>query len=133
LCDTCQRVKAEHQRPAGLLQPLKIPKWKWGEIGMDFIVSLPHTQAGYDSVWVIMDRLTKVAHFILVDEDIPTHDDSPVAIEGPITRAHARQLQYQVKLFLSSTLLVNFRIDCYLMKFLLFGMKDKHMRDLRTS
>jgi hypothetical protein len=66
LCDTCQRVKAEHQRPAGLLQPLKIREWKWEEIGMDFIVGLPHTQAGYDSIWVIVDRLTKVAHFIPV-------------------------------------------------------------------
>jgi hypothetical protein len=59
-------VKAEHQRPARLLQPLKIPEWKWKEIRMDFIVGLPHTQAGYDSIWVIVDRLTKVAHFILV-------------------------------------------------------------------
>jgi hypothetical protein len=45
LCDTCQRVKGEHQRPAGLLQPLKIPERKWEEIGMDFIVGLPRTQA----------------------------------------------------------------------------------------
>jgi hypothetical protein len=66
LCDTCQRVKEEHQRPAGLLQPLKIPEWKWEEIGMDFIVGLPHTQAGNDSIWAIVDRLTKVAHFIPV-------------------------------------------------------------------
>jgi IS30 family transposase len=66
LCDTCQRVKAEHQRPAGLLQPLKIPEWKWEEIGMDFIVGLPRSQAGYDSIWVIVDHLTKVAHFIPV-------------------------------------------------------------------
>jgi hypothetical protein len=63
LYDTCQRVKAEHQRPAGLLQPLKIPEWKWEEISMDFIVGLPRTQSGYDSIWVIMDRLTKVTHF----------------------------------------------------------------------
>jgi hypothetical protein len=66
LCDTCQWVKAEHQRPVGLLQPLMIPEWKWEEIGMDFKVGLPRTQAGYDSIWVIVDRLTKVAHFILV-------------------------------------------------------------------
>jgi len=66
ICDTCQRVKAEHQRPAGLLQPMKIPEWKWEEVGMDFIVGLPRTQSGYDSIWVIVDRLTKVAHFILV-------------------------------------------------------------------
>jgi hypothetical protein len=66
LCHTCQKVKAEHQRPAGLLQPLKIPKWKWEEIGMDFIVGLPCTRAGYDSIWVIVHRLTKAAHFIPV-------------------------------------------------------------------
>jgi hypothetical protein len=59
-------VKAEHQRPAGLLHPRKIPEWKWEEIGMDFIVGLPRTSAGYDSIWVIVDRLTKVAHFIAV-------------------------------------------------------------------
>jgi hypothetical protein len=66
LCDTCQRVKAEHQRPVGLLQPLKILEWNWEEIGMDFIVELPRTQAGYDSIQVIVDRLTKVVHFIPV-------------------------------------------------------------------
>ena len=66
ICDTCQRVKAEHQRPAGLLQPMKIPEWKWEEVGMDFIVGLPRTHRGYDSIWVIADRLTKVAHFIPV-------------------------------------------------------------------
>jgi hypothetical protein len=66
LCDTCQRVKAEHQRPVGLIQPLKIPEWKWEETGMDFIAGLPRTQAGYDLIWVIVDHLTKVAHFIPV-------------------------------------------------------------------
>jgi hypothetical protein len=66
LCDTCQRVKARHQRPVELLQPLKVPEWKLKEIGMDFIVGLPHTQAGYDLIWVIVDRLTKFAHFIPV-------------------------------------------------------------------
>jgi hypothetical protein len=65
LCDICERVKAEHQRPAGLLQPMKTLEWKWEEIRMDLIVGLPRTQAGYDSIWVIVDCLTKVAHFIL--------------------------------------------------------------------
>ena len=64
---TCQRVKAEHQRPAGLLQPLKIPEWKWEEISMDFIVGLPRTQSGYESIWVIVFHLSKVVHFILVN------------------------------------------------------------------
>jgi hypothetical protein len=66
LYDTCLRVKVEHKRPAGLMQPLQVPEWKWEEIAMDFIVELPRTQSGYDSIWVIVDRLTKVAHFILV-------------------------------------------------------------------
>ena len=64
LCDTCQRVKDEYQRPSGLLQPLKVPEWKWYEVGMDFIIGLPCTRKGYDSIWVIVDRLTMVAHFI---------------------------------------------------------------------
>ena len=71
LCDVCQRVKAEHQRPAGLLQPLKVPEWKWEEISMDFIVGLPRTRDGYDSIWVIVDRLTKVAHFIPMKTTYP--------------------------------------------------------------
>jgi hypothetical protein len=66
MCDVCQRVKAEHQRPVGLLYPLKIPEWKWEEIGMDFITGLPRTSKGYGSIWVIVDRATKVAHFIPV-------------------------------------------------------------------
>jgi hypothetical protein len=48
-CDVCSRVKAEHQKPAGLLQPLKVPDWKWDQIGMDFITGLPRTKSGYDS------------------------------------------------------------------------------------
>ncbi|WVZ97914.1 hypothetical protein U9M48_043416 [Paspalum notatum var. saurae] len=64
VCDTCQRVKAEHQRPADLLQPLKIPEWKWEKISIDFIVGLPRTLKGYNSIWIVVDRLTKVSHFI---------------------------------------------------------------------
>jgi hypothetical protein len=66
LRDVCNRVKAEHQKPAGLLQPLPIPEWKWDNVGMDFITGLPRTKSGYDSIWVVVDSLTKVAHFILV-------------------------------------------------------------------
>jgi hypothetical protein len=65
-CDTCQRIKAEHQKPVGLLQPLPIPVWKWDEVGMDFVVGLPKTLKGHDSIWVIVDRLIKVAHFLPV-------------------------------------------------------------------
>jgi hypothetical protein len=65
-CDTCRRIKADHLRPAGNLQPLSIPEWKWENICMDFIVGLPRTSRGYNSIWVIVDRLTKSAHFIPV-------------------------------------------------------------------
>jgi hypothetical protein len=66
LCDVCNRVKAEHQKLANLLQPLPIPEWKWDNVGMDFITGLPRTKSGYASIWVVVDRLTKVAHFIPV-------------------------------------------------------------------
>jgi hypothetical protein len=54
-CDTCQRVKSEHQCSSRLLQPLKVHEWKLEEIDMNFIVGLPRTQMGYDSIWVIVD------------------------------------------------------------------------------
>jgi hypothetical protein len=63
-CDVCQRVKVEHLKPAGTLQPLPIPSWKWKEIGMDFITGLPRSSQGYDFIWVIVDQLTKSAHFL---------------------------------------------------------------------
>jgi hypothetical protein len=65
-CDTYRRIKADHLRPVGNLQPLSIPEWKWENICMDFIVGLPRTSRGYNSIWVIVDRLTKSAHFIPV-------------------------------------------------------------------
>jgi hypothetical protein len=65
-CDTCSRVKIEHQKFVGLLKPLEIPVWKWEDISMDFIVGLLRTPKGNDSIWVIVDRLTKVAHFVPV-------------------------------------------------------------------
>ncbi|GJY66003.1 putative nucleotidyltransferase, ribonuclease H [Tanacetum coccineum] len=63
-CLTCAKVKAEHQRPSGLLQQPEIPEWKWEHITMDFVMGLPRTSSGYDSIWVIVDRLTKSAHFL---------------------------------------------------------------------
>jgi hypothetical protein len=65
-CDICQRVKASHLRTAGILQPLPIPSWKWEDISMDFIIGLPNTFQRHDSIWVIVDRLTKTAHFLPV-------------------------------------------------------------------
>jgi hypothetical protein len=65
-CDTCQQVKASHLKVAGTLQPLPIPSWKWEDVSIDFIVVLPNTSQKHDSIWVIVDRLTKIAYFIPV-------------------------------------------------------------------
>jgi hypothetical protein len=63
-CDICRKVKADYMKPGGLLQPLSISDWKWDNISMDFVVGLPLTARKFDSIWVIVDQLTKPAHFI---------------------------------------------------------------------
>ncbi|GKE27666.1 putative reverse transcriptase domain-containing protein [Tanacetum coccineum] len=63
-CLTCVKVKAEHQRSSGLLQQPEIPVWKWERITMDFVSGLPRMPSGYDTIWVIVDRLTKSAYFL---------------------------------------------------------------------
>ena len=68
--DVYHRVKAEHQSPAGTLQPLDIPEWKWDKIGMDFITRFPRTKRGNNAIFVVIDRLSKVAHFLPVRESI---------------------------------------------------------------
>eukprot|EP00253_Pinus_taeda_P017798 PITA_17798 len=65
-CLECQQIKTEHMHPAGLLQPLPIPKWKWEIISMDFITGLPRTKKNNDSIMVVVDKLSKAAHFIPV-------------------------------------------------------------------
>nr|GFA51636.1 retrotransposable element Tf2 [Tanacetum cinerariifolium] len=63
-CLTCSKVKAEHQKPSGLLQQLEKPEWKWEKITMDLINRLPRSRSRHDLIWVIVDRLTKSAHFL---------------------------------------------------------------------
>jgi len=63
-CLTCQQVKVLHQRPSSLLQPLPIPQWKWEKISMDFVSGLLRSPKGHDAIWVIVDRMTKSAHFL---------------------------------------------------------------------
>ena len=60
----CQQVKAEHQKPTRLLQPLEVAEWKWKHVTIDFVTHLPWTPQRQDAVWVIVDRLTKSAHFL---------------------------------------------------------------------
>ncbi|KAM2191798.1 hypothetical protein EV2_028320 [Malus domestica] len=67
-CVICQQVKKERKKPFGLMQPLPVPQWKWENIIMDFVYKLPRTQNGYDGIWVIVNQLTKSAHFIPVWE-----------------------------------------------------------------
>jgi len=70
-CLTCQKSKVEHQKPTGLLTPLDVPEWKWDSISMDFVTSLPNTLRGHDAIWVVVDRLTKSAHFIPINITFP--------------------------------------------------------------
>ncbi|GKE61206.1 putative reverse transcriptase domain-containing protein, partial [Tanacetum coccineum] len=67
-CLTCAKVKAEYQKPSGLLVQPEIPQWKWEKITMDFVTKLPKTSSGQDTIWVIVDRLTKSAHFLPMKE-----------------------------------------------------------------
>ena len=65
-CLVCPQVKAKHQKPTKTLQPLPIPEWEWEHITMDFSVDLPRTQTSHDTIWVIVDRLTKLTHFLTI-------------------------------------------------------------------
>jgi len=65
-CLVCQKSKIEKQKPSGLMQPLFVPEWKWDNISMDFVGALPKIVKGFNSVWVIVDRLTKSAHFVSI-------------------------------------------------------------------
>ena len=65
-CLVCQQIKVEHAHPARLLQPLDAPEWKWERMTMDFVVGLPRSAHGNEAIWVIVNRLTKSAHFLPV-------------------------------------------------------------------
>nr|GEV46346.1 putative reverse transcriptase domain, ribonuclease H-like domain, aspartic peptidase domain protein [Tanacetum cinerariifolium] len=85
-CLTCSKVKAEHQKPSGLLQQPEIPEWKWGKKTMDLVTNLPRSSSGYDAIWVIMDRLTKSAHFLPIREDYKTNKLARIYINEIIAR-----------------------------------------------
>jgi len=86
-CIVCQQVKAEHQRPSGLMQKMDIPVWKWEEITMDFVVGLPKTQRGHDAIWVVVDRLTKSAHFIPIKISQPVEQLAKLYVDN-VVRLH---------------------------------------------
>ncbi|GJY88163.1 putative reverse transcriptase domain-containing protein [Tanacetum coccineum] len=85
-CLTCAKVKAEHQRPSGLLVQPEIPQWKWDSIMMDFVMKLPKSSQGYDTIWVIVDRLTKSTIFIPMRETGPMEKLARMYLKDVVTR-----------------------------------------------
>ncbi|GJW31315.1 putative reverse transcriptase domain-containing protein [Tanacetum coccineum] len=85
-CLTCAKVKAEHQRPSGLLVQPEIPQWKWDNIMMDFVMKLPKSSQGYDTIWVIVDRLTKSAIFMPMRETDPMDKLARMYLKEVVTK-----------------------------------------------
>ncbi|KAJ9541425.1 hypothetical protein OSB04_027931 [Centaurea solstitialis] len=85
-CLTCLKVKAEHQRPHGKMQPLEIPEWKWENITMDLITKLPKTPRKFDAIWVILDRLTKSAHFLAIRESFTSEQLAELYVKEVVKR-----------------------------------------------
>ncbi|GJX66951.1 reverse transcriptase domain-containing protein [Tanacetum coccineum] len=85
-CLTCAKVKAEHQRPLGLLVQPEIPQRKWDNITMDFVTKLPNSSQGYDTIWVIIDRLTKSAIFMPMREIDPMEKLERMYLKEVVTR-----------------------------------------------
>jgi len=77
----CQKSKIEHQKPSGLMQPLFVPEWKWDSISMDIVGALPKTVKGFDSIWVIVDRLTKSSHFVPIKTSMSVAKLAEIYIE----------------------------------------------------
>ncbi|GJR44905.1 putative reverse transcriptase domain-containing protein [Tanacetum coccineum] len=85
-CLTCAKVKAEHKRPSGLLVQPEIPQWKWDNITMDFVTKLPKSSQGYDTIWVIVDRLTKSAIFMPMRETDPMDKLARMYLKEVVTK-----------------------------------------------
>ncbi|KAF5808044.1 putative nucleotidyltransferase, Ribonuclease H [Helianthus annuus] len=85
-CLTCLKVKAEHQHPSGLLEQPEIPVWKWENIAMDIITKLPRTKKGHDAIWVVVDRLTKSAHFLPIHEGFSAERLAKIYVDEIVSR-----------------------------------------------
>nr|GFC80728.1 putative reverse transcriptase domain-containing protein [Tanacetum cinerariifolium] len=85
-CLTCLKVKAKHQKPSGLLVQPKIPQWKWDNITIDFVTRLPKTQSRNNTIWVVVDRLTKSAHFQPMKETDPMDKLARLYLKEVVTR-----------------------------------------------
>ena len=87
----CQQIKVKHQKPGGMTQEIDIPTWKWDVINMDFITGLPHTHRQHDSIWVIVDRMTKPSRFLAVKTTYSAEDYVKLFI-NEIVRLHGVSL-----------------------------------------
>ncbi|CAA0808379.1 Unknown protein, partial [Striga hermonthica] len=103
-CLTCQQVKVEHKSPLGLLQPLEIPKWKWEKVTMDFVTGLPRSSEHRDAIWVVVDRLTKVAHFLPVSMNMSLDKLAEIYTRGiirldrvPVTIVSDRDTRFPIR------------------------------------
>nr|GEY22732.1 putative reverse transcriptase domain-containing protein [Tanacetum cinerariifolium] len=85
-CLSCSKIKAEHQKPSGLLQQPEIPEWKWEKITMDLVTKLPKSSSGHDAIWVVVDRLTKSAYFLPIREDYKTEKLARIYIKEIVAR-----------------------------------------------
>nr|GEV56147.1 putative reverse transcriptase domain, ribonuclease H-like domain, aspartic peptidase domain protein [Tanacetum cinerariifolium] len=85
-CLTCLKMKAEHRRPSSLLQQPEIPEWKWDNITIDFITKLPRTKSGHDTIWIIVNKLTKSAPFLAIREDYSMKKLARLYINEIVTR-----------------------------------------------
>src|SRR3990170_215691 len=85
-CVTCAQVKAEHQKPYGKLQQLDIPEWKWDHITMDFVTKLPRTPRSSDMIWVVVDQLTKSAHFLATRETAPLEKLAKLYVDEVVSK-----------------------------------------------
>ena len=92
-CLTSQQVNVEHQRPGGMLQSLDILEWKWEEVTMDFVSRLPKSLEGYDSIWIIVDQMTKSTHFLPVKTTDPVRKLEKLYLKE-IMRLHGAPSRY---------------------------------------
>src|SRR5688572_30381325 len=95
-CPNCQQVKIEHQKPGGLAQDIEIPIWKWEAINVDFVVGLPKFKRHYDSIWVIVDRMTKSAHFLPVKTSYSAEDYAKLYIREMVKLHGFHCLLYRI-------------------------------------
>ena len=102
-CLVCQQVKMEHQRQARFLQPLPIPERKWEDITMDFVMGLPRIPTGKDAIWVIVDQLTRSAHFLAIRVDFSSYTPHGFVFPQSTQQWGKRPLHIEERSFLINT------------------------------